>query len=205
MQTERVLLATRSGGKLRELRALFADHGIAVIDLEEAGIPEESAEDALEVHGTFEENALAKASYFHRLARMPVVADDSGLVVPALAGAPGVLSKRWSGRTDLHGQALDDENNRLLIERLRGVADRSAYYVCVAAFVDDRRQVVRRGEVHGRIIDSPLGLGGFGYDPFFCADELGKTFGEAAAAEKQLISHRARAFRALIGAINSDP
>lgn len=184
---------------------MFADHGIAVIDLEEAGIPEESAEDALEVHGTFEENALAKASYFHRLARMPVVADDSGLVVPALAGAPGVLSKRWSGRTDLHGQALDDENNRLLIERLRGVADRSAYYVCVAAFVDDRRQVVRRGEVHGRIIDSPLGLGGFGYDPFFCADELGKTFGEAAAAEKQLISHRARAFRALIGAINSDP
>ena len=202
MPAERVLVATRSGGKLRELRALFAEYGLAVIDLEDAGIPERAGEDALEVFETFEENALAKARYFHRLARMPVVADDSGLVVPALNGAPGVLSRRWSGRTDLHGQALDDENNRLLTERLRGEADRRAHYVCVAAFVDDHREVVRRGEVHGRIVEAPIGTGGFGYDPYFRADELGRTFGEASAAEKQRISHRARAFRDLLAAID---
>ena len=197
-----MLLATRSSGKLRELRALFAEHRIAVIDLEQAGIEERPEEDALEVYDTFEENALAKAHYFNRAAGMPVVADDSGLVVAALNGAPGVLSKRWSGRTDLRGQALDDENNRLLIERLRGVDDRRAHYVCAAAFVDGAREVVRRGEVHGRIVETATGRGGFGYDPYFLADELGRTFGEARAEEKQRISHRARVFRALLGAIH---
>jgi XTP/dITP diphosphohydrolase len=205
LAAERVLLATRSSGKLRELRALFAEHGRAVIDLDDAGIPEWPDEDALEVHETFEENALAKARHFFGIARMPVVADDSGLVVPALNGAPGVLSKRWSGRTDLRGQALDDENNRLLIERLRGASDRRAHYVCVAAFVDAGHEIVRRGEVHGRIVEASRGSGGFGYDPYFRADELGRTFGEAAASEKQLVSHRARAFRALLAALDSAP
>ena len=175
-----------------------------MIDLAEAGIPERPEEDALEVHPTFEENALAKARYFHAIAGMPVIADDSGLVVTALNGSPGVLSKRWSGRADLSGQALDDENNRLLIERLRGVSDRRAHYVCAAAYVDPRREIVRRGEVHGRIVESPAGTGGFGYDPYFRADELGRTFGEASAAEKQSISHRARAFRALLESLDSD-
>jgi XTP/dITP diphosphohydrolase len=198
-----VLLATRSGGKLRELRTLFAERGIAVIDLEQAGIEERPEEDALEVYDTFEENALAKARYFNRAAGMPVVADDSGLVVAALNGAPGVLSKRWSGRADLRGQALDDENNQLLIERLRGIGDRAAHYVCAAAFVDGAREVVRRGEVHGRIVETATGRGGFGYDPYFLADELGRTFGQASAEEKQRISHRARAFRALLDAIRS--
>ena len=198
-----MLLATRSGGKLRELRTLFAERGIAVIDLEQAGIEERPEEDTLEVYDTFEENALAKARYFNRAAGMPVVADDSGLVVAALNGAPGVLSKRWSGRADLRGQALDDENNQLLIERLRGIGDRAAHYVCAAAFVDGAREVVRRGEVHGRIVDTATGRGGFGYDPYFLADELGRTFGQASAEEKQRISHRARAFRALLDAIHS--
>jgi XTP/dITP diphosphohydrolase len=205
LPAELLLIATRSAGKLRELRVLFAQHGRSVIDLVEAGIPERPDEDALEVFDTFEENALAKARYFHRVAGMPVVADDSGLVVPALSGAPGVVSKRWSGRKDLSGQALDDENNRLLLERLRGVSDRRAHYVCAAAYVDDRREIVRRGEVHGRIVDSPLGAGGFGYDPFFCADELGRTFGEASTAEKQSLSHRARAFRSLLESLDSAP
>jgi XTP/dITP diphosphohydrolase len=198
-----VLLATRSGGKLRELRTLFAERGIAVIDLEQAGIEERPEEDALEVYDTFEENALAKARYFNRAAGMPVVADDSGLVVAALNGAPGVLSKRWSGRADLRGQALDDENNQLLIERLRGIGDRAAHYVCAAAFVDGAREVVRRGEVHGRIVETATGRGGIGYDTYFHADELGRTFGQASAEEKQRISHRARAFRALLDAIRS--
>ncbi len=195
------MLATRSRGKLRELRALFAERGQEVIDLEEAGIPERPDEDALEVHDTFEENALAKARYFNRVTGMAVVADDSGLVVPALNGAPGVLSKRWSGRTDLSGQLLDDENNRLLLERLRAVSDRRAHYVCAAAYSGDGREVVRRGEVHGRIVDAPIGSGGFGYDPYFRSDELGRTFGEASPAEKQSVSHRARAFRALLEAL----
>jgi XTP/dITP diphosphohydrolase len=201
LPAERVLIATRSGGKLRELRALFAEHGRAVIDLEEAGIPERPDEDTLEVHATFEENALAKARYFRRLSRMPVFADDSGLVVPALGGDPGVLSKRWSGRPDLSGQALDDENNRLLLERLRDVADRRAHYVCAAAFAGSGRETVSRAEVHGLIVDSPRGAGGFGYDPYFLSDELGRTFGEVTTEEKQRISHRARAFRALLAAL----
>lgn len=201
LPAERVLIATRSTGKIRELRALFAEHGLAVIDLQEAGIPDSAAEDALEVHATFDENALAKARYFRRLSGMPVVADDSGLVVPALGGEPGVLSKRWSGRPDLSGQALDDENNRLLLERLHGVSDRRAHYVCAAAFVDSGRETVSRSEVHGHIVDSPRGTGGFGYDPYFLSDELGRTFGEVTTEEKQRISHRARAFRALLAAL----
>ena len=116
----------------------------------------------------------------------------------ALGGAPGVLSKRWSGRADLSGQALDDENNRLLLERLTGVANRSARYVCAAAFVDATRELVSRGETAGRIIDAPRGEHGFGYDPYFFSPELERTFGEATREEKERVSHRGRAFRALL-------
>jgi XTP/dITP diphosphohydrolase len=194
-----VLLATRSEGKLRELRPLFASYGIVVVDLEAAGIGESAAEDALESFETFEGNAIAKARYFHELSGRPTVADDSGLVVDALGGLPGVRSKRWSGRDDLRGVALDEENNRLLLERLRSVADRRAHYVCVAAYVDDGSELTRRGEVHGRIVDGRGGANGFGYDPYFFADELGRTFGDAPREEKERVSHRARAFRALLG------
>jgi XTP/dITP diphosphohydrolase len=196
-----VLLATRSAGKLRELRPLFAAHGIAVIDLNDAMLPERDAEDSLEVFDTFEENALAKARFFHGLSGRPTAADDSGLAVDALGGRPGVMSKRWSGRTDLSGQGLDDENNRLLLERLAGQADRGARYVCAAAFVDGERELVYRGEVAGRIIDEPRGTGGFGYDPYFESLELGRTFGEVTREEKAGVSHRARAFRLLLEAL----
>jgi len=197
-----VLLATRSNGKLRELRPLFGEYGIAVVDLAEAGIEERAEEDTLERFETFEDNALAKARYFRRRAGgLPVVADDSGLVVPALGGAPGVMSKRWAGQPDLCGQALDDENNRLLLERLRGVDDRRASYVCAAVFLGGNRDVAARGEVEGHIIDVPRGSGGFGYDPYFLSDELGRTFGEVPLEEKQRVSHRARAFRALLDAL----
>jgi XTP/dITP diphosphohydrolase len=194
-----MLLATRSAGKLRELRPIFAARGIGVIDLIDAGIAESELEDALESYSTFEENALAKARYFHGLADRPTVADDSGIAVMALGGRPGVLSKRWSGRTDLSGQPLDDENNRLLQEALRSITDRRAYYVCAAAYVDRTHELVCRSEVYGRIAAAPRGSGGFGYDPFFEADELnGRTFGEASREEKARVSHRARAFRALL-------
>ena len=198
-----LLLATRSAGKLRELRPLFAASGIDIVDLAEAGVPESPAEDGLEVRATFEANALAKAEYFFARTGRPTVADDSGLCVAALGGRPGVRSKRWSGRTDLAGLALDDENNRLLLALLVGVADRRAHYVCAAAYVDGERAFTCRGEVRGTILRAAHGAGGFGYDPYFAADELdGRTFGEAAAGEKELVSHRGRAFRALLAELS---
>jgi len=196
-----LLLATRSQGKLRELRALFESSDFEAIDLDDAGLATDSAEEGLEAFSTFEENALAKARYFFARSGMPTIADDSGLAVDALGGAPGVRSKRWSGRGDLSGQALDDENNRLLLDALSGVADRKARYVCAAAFVDFGKEIVERGEVEGRILDSGRGAGGFGYDPLFCADELGGTFGEVSSDEKARVSHRARAFRRLVARI----
>jgi XTP/dITP diphosphohydrolase len=193
-----VLLATRSPGKIRELRALFRAAGIAVTDLRTLGIPEASEEDALETADSFEENALTKARYFHRLSGLPTVADDSGLEVHALGRAPGVRSKRWSARPDLNGQALDDANNELLMRKLEGSADRRARYVCAAAYHDDAQEFVERGEVAGRIGLAPRGTGGFGYDPYFESDELGRTFGEVTMDEKARVSHRARAFSKLL-------
>lgn len=193
-----MLVATRSAGKIRELRPLLLARGIGAVSLDDAGIPESDAEDALEVYATFEENALAKARYFARLSGRPTLADDSGLAVDAINGRPGVMSKRWSGRVDLAGQALDDENNRLLLEALRGKADRRAHYVCAAAYVDGARELVCRGEVHGRILDVAEGRGGFGYDPLFFSEELGKSFGIASREEKATVSHRARAFMSLL-------
>jgi XTP/dITP diphosphohydrolase len=196
----RVLLATRSSGKIRELRALFAANAAAieVVGLDDAGVGETSEEDALESSETFEENALAKARYFQLRTGLATVADDSGLCVDALGGAPGVHSKRWSGRSDLEGQALDDANNALLLERLSGAATRRARYVCAAAFTDGSRQIVERGESAGVITAAPRGDGGFGYDPYFLSDELGRTFAEVSLEEKATVSHRGRAFRKLV-------
>jgi XTP/dITP diphosphohydrolase len=196
-----ILLATRSAGKLRELRPMFGAAGLTVVDLAELGIAESAAEDEVESHETFEENALAKARYFREQTGMAVVADDSGLEVEALGKRPGVRSKRWSGRADLRGQALDNANNTLLLQSLRGVADRRARYVCVAVYADREREIVRRGEAPGVIVDEPRGQGGFGYDPYFVAAGTGRTFGELSVTEKEQLSHRGRAFSALIRAI----
>ena len=200
---ERILLATRSAGKIRELRPLFAEHAIAVIGLDDAGVVPSSAEDTLECAGTFEENALAKARYFHRRTGLPTVADDSGLSVDALAGGPGVHSKRWSGRAELDGLALDDANNALLLARLSGVATRRARYVCAAAFCDGKGAIVERGEATGVITTHPVGDGGFGYDPYFLSDDLGRTFAEVSVEEKGAVSHRGRAFRRLLDRLRS--
>ncbi len=200
-----VLIATRSAGKLRELRPLFAARGIYAVDLADTHVAESPDEDDLEAFETFEENALAKARHFHRLTGRPTFADDSGIAVAALGGRPGVRSKRWSGRSDLTGQALDDENNRLLLEELRAVHGsdaRRASYVCAAAYVDRSHEFVRLGEVHGHVIESPRGTAGFGYDPYFFADELGMTFGQASREAKEIVSHRGRAFRSLLAALD---
>jgi XTP/dITP diphosphohydrolase len=198
------VLATRNPGKLRELRALFADVGIDVIDLTEAGIVETAEEELIESYATFAENAEAKARYFAaRAGGRVVVADDSGLEVIALDGEPGVRSKRWSGRTDLDGPALDAANNALLLKRLSGVADRRARFVCAAAWCSGDEALVVHGEVTGTIVDRASGGHGFGYDPHFLATELGMTLGDATVAAKQSVSHRGRAFSALLEALRA--
>ena len=194
------MLATRSAGKLRELRPIFESFGVPVIDLAEAGVPESSDEGEIESFETFEENALAKARYFfQRCGGADVFADDSGLVVDALGGEPGVRSKRWSGRHDLEGGELDRANNALLMSRLAGVSDRRARFVCAAAWRGDAGEVVVRGEAPGRIIDAGSGVHGFGYDPYFFSEELGMTLADATVSQKRAVSHRGRAFDTLAG------
>jgi XTP/dITP diphosphohydrolase len=196
-----LVLATRSSGKLRELRELFQGAGVPIRDLDEAGVGLSPDEEKLEAFDTFEENALAKARYFARRLGTAVVADDSGLEVLALGGLPGVRSKRWSGRSNLEGKELDEANNERLLDALRGVADRRARYVCVATLVAPTGERVFRGVTTGVILEAPVGTAGFGYDPYFFSDELNKSFGAASLAEKREVSHRGRAFRGLIASL----
>ena len=194
------VLASRNEGKLRELRALFAARNIDVVDLRDVAIAEDAdAEEEIESFDTFEENALAKARYFSRLlpGRM-VLADDSGLAVDALGGAPGVRSKRWSADSAIAGASIEDSNNALLVSRMRSEANRSARFVCAAALTDGDDEWVARGEVEGRIVDVARGAHGFGYDPHVYVDELGMTMAEATVEEKGRVSHRARAFTRLL-------
>jgi len=178
---------------------MFHAEGWDIVDLDAVGIPEGAEEAHLETAETFEENALLKARHFHALSGLPTVADDSGIEVAALGGAPGVRSKRWSGRSDLEGQALDDANNALLLERLARMSNRRARYVCAAAYRDDAGEVVERGETSGTITTTPRGAGGFGYDPYFASAELGgATFAEVSREEKSRVSHRGRAFAKLL-------
>ncbi len=193
----RLLLASRSPGKLRELKGVLASAGLRAISLDEAGVAESADEDGIECYDTFEANALAKARYFSALTGLASLADDSGLCVDALGGAPGVWSKRFSGRRDLVEQALDDANNARLSTEMKNATDRQARYRCAAAFVADCIEAVEMGEVIGEILPVARGTGGFGYDPYFFSAELGMTFGEASIDAKEMISHRGRAFRAL--------
>ena len=191
------LIATRSEGKLRELNGILAAAGLRAVNLSQAGIVESSREDGIECFATFGENALAKARYFNALSGMPTLADDSGLCVDALGGAPGVWSKRFSGRNELTGQELDDANNEKLMAELVGDVSMGAGYKCAAAFVAGTVEATEMGEVRGEIIREPRGENGFGYDPYFQSFELGLTFGEATTEAKELVSHRGRAFRTL--------
>lgn len=194
-------MATRSPGKLRELAPLLAEAGVHAIDLATAGIAEAPYEEAIEAHATFEANALAKARYFAGISGLPTLADDSGLCVDALGGRPGVRNKRWSGRADLAGEALDAANNALLVAELSGCDARGASFVCAAVYVDDDQEVVRRGEVRGEVLREPRGSGGFGYDPYFWSVELGRSFAEVTREEKSRVSHRARAVAAVLRAL----
>ena len=182
----RLVLASGNAKKLAELAAIVADFGLEVVPQREFGVP-----DAVEDGDTFEANALTKARHASRLTGLPAVADDSGLAVAALDGAPGVYSARYAGES-----ADDDANNAKLLAALDGVTDRRAHYVCVIAFVrdaDDAEPIVCRGEWHGEIATAPRGDGGFGYDPLFVVPERGLTAAELDPAEKNRISHRGQA------------
>ena len=148
---------------------------------------------------TFEHNAALKAQYYGRFIDGFLFADDSGLEVDALGGAPGVHSARYAGL-----EATDADNNGLLLQRLTGVADRTARFVCVIALVKNSKLVhLFRGEVEGRILDAPRGAGGFGYDPLFYYEPFGCTFGEAFIGDKMLVSHRAQALEAMFTFLRS--
>ena len=205
------LLATRSAGKLRELREIFAELGLEITDVSSLGIPENAAEEQLECYETFEENALAKVRYFFEISGgLPTFGDDSGMCVDVLGGAPGVYSKRWSARGDLDREALDTANNAKLVARMAaarrnnetGFTD-SARYVCVAAFRDAAGEEMRRGEIEGHVLEKPKGSAGFGYDPYFDAPDLGGTFAESSIENTARNSHRSRAFRALLSALRA--
>ena len=193
----RIVIATRSAHKLRELRELLSLGQTDLVSLDELGVPGDPVEDGL----TFETNARIKARFAARATGLPALADDSGIEVDALHGNPGVRTRRYAGE-----QATDQENNAKLLGALNGLgpAERGARYVCVLAFATPSIDggppeiVTARGTCRGRIAAAPKGSGGFGYDPIFePASERpgGRTLGEWSAAEKNEISHRARAAR----------
>lgn len=197
----RLLLATRSADKVREIRHILAHRrDLELLSLADMGIAPQPGEDDVEAFDTFRENALAKARYFLDRTGLPTVADDSGIEVDALDRAPGVRSRRFAARPGLAGLELDQANNRLLLDKLADTPDeqRTARYVCAAALVTpDGLTTTALGTCYGRILREPRGTGGFGYDPLFLVESEGKTFGELAPDDKHRHSHRARAFRAL--------
>jgi XTP/dITP diphosphohydrolase len=203
----RLLVATRSAHKIAEIRDILANvPDLDVMDLGQAGVAKSPAEEHLEPHETFEANALSKARYYHALTGLPTVADDSGLEVDALGGAPGVRSRRFAPVQGLEGLERDLANNRHLVAKLAGVApeDRGARYVCVAALVEPGRpEQLFRGEAPGRIVDVPRGTGGFGYDAHVLDLESGATFAELSSEAKNARSHRGRAFQALGAALRA--
>jgi XTP/dITP diphosphohydrolase len=194
------LAATRSVGKQREIRRILSAAGLEVVFPDEIGLLELPAEAALETGETYETNARRKAEFFARVSSLPTFADDSGLEVFALGGAPGVHSRRWAGVSGTVKE-VDAANNAELIRRLAGAPEskRLARYRCVLVFLRSANTfpTICQGDCTGRILDAPRGTGGFGYDPYFFSDQLGKTFGEATAEEKDSVSHRGRALRAL--------
>jgi len=196
----KLLVATRSSGKQRELQRLFAGSGIDITFPDELGILESPEEDLLERFDSFEANARHKAEYFARKSQRPTVADDSGLEVFALGGAPGVRSKRFSGH-DGPPDVVNEANNDELLRRLAGapIERRRARYKCVLVYLPrpDAPTKSFQGTCNGRILDERDGAMGFGYDPLFYSDDLQKPFGRASAEEKDNVSHRGRAFLAL--------
>jgi XTP/dITP diphosphohydrolase len=192
----KLFCATTNAGKLREFQAAFRDpiQVVALPGIASIGAPEETGE-------TFEENAALKAIYYSKYCDGLLFADDSGLEVDALGGAPGVYSARFAGP-----HATDAANNDLLLERLRGAANRTARFVCVIALAQAGGLIQTfRGRVEGQILDAPRGAQGFGYDPLFFYPPFGCTFGQAPLDHKMLASHRAQALAQLREYLEASP
>jgi XTP/dITP diphosphohydrolase len=189
-----LLVATRSRGKQREIKSILADLPVRVIFPDDAGIVETAVERKLEDAGSFAQRS-----------RLPTVADDSGIEVFSLGGAPGVRSKRFA----MPAPDQDAANNAELLRRLAGAPreQRRARYRCVVVFLEDAAAIPRtfEGMCTGIILEEPRGSGGFGYDPLFLSDDLGQSFGEVDAAEKHAVSHRGRAFEAFAEWLEQNP
>ena len=188
---KKILLATRNNGKLREIKAAFAELPVEILSLTDF----DDLPDAVEDGKTFEENARIKAKFFHKLTGLAVIADDSGLEVDALNGAPGVKSARFAGY-----HADDGTNNKKLLTELEkiGVTESTADYRCALIFIDnDGTEIFACGKVDGVIKNVSRGNGGFGYDPYFYLNN-GKTMAELTTAEKEVISHRGEALRKIV-------
>jgi XTP/dITP diphosphohydrolase len=191
-----IVLASGNPGKKAELEALLEPLGTRVVTQVELGVSE-----ADEPHESFLENALAKARHVSFATRLPVLADDSGLCVDALGGAPGVQSARYAGEP-----RSDTRNNEKLLFEMKEKNNRSAHYVCVLVLVrgpGDLQPLIAQAEWHGEIARSPRGSGGFGYDPYFYVKELGKTAAELDPAEKNRISHRGQALQKLLALLKN--
>ena len=187
---KKLLIASNNAGKVREMRELLSGHFDEILSMRDAGLELEVEEDG----ETFSANAEKKAREICEASGMAALADDSGLCVEALGGAPGVYSARFSG---VHGD--DEANIRVLLEKMQGQENRRCKFVsAVVLRFPDGRQLEAEGEVRGILLDRKVGTNGFGYDPIFYSEELGKSFGEASAEEKNAISHRARALADLL-------
>lgn len=189
---KKLVIASNNSGKLREFQHMLAPLGIEVLTQAVLGISE-----AEEPHVTFIENALAKARHVSLLSGLPALADDSGICVSALGGAPGVFSARYAG----DNPKSDRANNEKLLRDMQGVNDRRAHYCCVLVLVrhaDDPQPLIAEGEWHGEIAHEERGEGGFGYDPLFWLPELGKMSAELTRDEKHVISHRGKAMKVLL-------
>jgi XTP/dITP diphosphohydrolase len=195
----KLLVATRSSGKVREIRDIFAGLPFDLAFPPDRFLQRLPEEADLEGGAGYVENAVAKARYFAARSGFPTVADDSGLEVDALGGAPGARSARWAGAA---GPGADAANNALLLEKLAGVPEerRAARYRCVVAFLALPSGVpeIVEATCEGFVLPEPRGQGGFGYDPLFYSPELQMSFAEAQPSAKHRVSHRGRAFRALI-------
>jgi XTP/dITP diphosphohydrolase len=187
---KRIVIASSNPGKLREFRRMCAPLDMDVVAQSELGIS-----DAEEPHFTFVENALAKARHASRASSLPAFADDSGICVAALNGAPGVHSARYAEGT-AERESQDARNNAKLVAALAGNPDRRAHYTCAIVLVrdaDDLAPVIAEGHWHGEIVETPRGAGGFGYDPYFYLPHLGMTAAELPSDEKDRVSHRGQA------------
>lgn len=188
---KKIVLASNNQGKLKEFYQILAPLGITVCSQAEFQVPE-----AEEPYPSFVENALTKARHASRLTGLPALADDSGICVNALNGAPGVISARYAGEPK-----SDLRNNQKLISDLAGITDKSAYYYCVLVFVRsefDPQPIIADGVWSGELITDARGENGFGYDPHFLLPSLNKTVAELSAEQKNQLSHRGQALRALV-------